>query len=154
MSFKEKLSWSALVVTVVVWGFYFVRLAQMAADGTLTAGGSRWMLFACVIALVISHAIGAIVAARSGPDADMAVQDEREQAIALKASNAAFLILGALLGGLSWFAYVYSVKHPDLLGNEPLSTAALVAVNGVVLALAVAEAVRHLVSIVLSRRIG
>ena len=154
MSFKEKLAWSALGGTFFVWVFEFVRLAQMASDGTLTADGSRWMLFACVVALVISHAIGAIVAARSGPDADMAVQDEREQAIALKASNAAFLIIGLLLGGLSGFAYMYSVKHPDLLAGEPLSTAALIAVNGVVLALAVAEAVRHLVSVVLSRRIG
>jgi hypothetical protein len=154
MSFKEKLSWSALVVTVVVWGFYFVRLAQMAGEGALTADGSRWMLFACVVVLVISHAVGAIVAARSGPDADMAVQDERERAIALKASNAAFLVLGALLGGLSAFAYVYSVKRPELLAGEPLSTVALIAVNGVVLALALAEAVRHLVSVVLSRRVG
>tara|TARA_R110002051_G_scaffold94683_1_gene164613 strand:- start:286 stop:750 length:465 start_codon:yes stop_codon:yes gene_type:complete len=154
MSFKEKLSWSALVTTIGVWGFYFIRLAQMAGDGTLTADGSRWMLFVCVIVLVISHAIGAIVAARSGPSAEMSVHDEREQAIALKASNAAILVLSALLGGLSAFAYVYSIKQPDLLGSEPLSTAALIAVNGVVLTLAVAEAVRHLVSVVLSRRVG
>lgn len=154
MSFKEKLSWSALVTIVLVWGFYFVRLIQMSADGTLTADRSRWLLFACVIVLVVSHAVSAVVAARSGPRAEVAIQDEREQAIALKASNAAFIVLGTLLGGLSAFAYVYAVKQPDLLGTEPLSTAALIAVNGVVLALALAEAVRHLVSVVLSRRGG
>ena len=154
MSFKEKLSGFALANIVVVWGFYFTRLAMLSAEGTLTANGSLRLLIGCVIVMIIGFIVGTTVAARSGPTSDMMVRDEREQTIALKASNAAFLILGAALGGLSGFAYVYSVSHPDLLGNEPLSTAALVAVNGVVLALAVAEAVRHLVSIVLSRRVG
>ncbi|MDI1281497.1 hypothetical protein [Brevundimonas sp.] len=152
MSFKEKLSGFALVNIVLVWGFYFTRLAQLSAEGTLTADRSLWLLIGCIVVLLIGYIIGAIAAARSGPQSDILVRDEREQAIALKASNAAFIILGAVLGGLSGFAYVHSVKHPDLLGVEPLSTAALVAVNGVVLALAVAEAVRHLVAVVLSRR--
>ena len=154
MSFKEKLSWSSLLTIVLVWGFYFARLAWLAADGTLTADRSLWLLLGCIIVMVIGLIIGATVAARSGPTSEILVQDEREQSIALKASNAAFMILGAMLGGLSAFAYVYSVKRPELLGGEPLSTAALIAVNGIVLALAVAEAVRHLVSIVLSRRVG
>lgn len=154
MSFKEKLSGFALGNIVLVWGFYFTRLAQLSAEGTLTADRSLWLLIGCIVVLMIGYIIGAIAAARSGTQADILVRDEREQAIALKASNAAFMILGAVLGGLSGFAYVYSVKHPALLGAEPLSTAALVAINGVVLALAVAEAVRHLISVVLSRRIG
>jgi len=154
MSFKEKLSGFALGNIVLVWGFYFTRLAQLSAEGTLTADRSLWLLIGCIVVLLIGYIIGAIAAARSGTQADILVRDEREQAIALKASNAAFMVLGAVLGGLSGFAYVYSVKHPDLLGAEPLSTAALVAINGVVLALAVAEAVRHLISVVLSRRIG
>lgn len=154
MSFKEKLSGFALGNIVLVWGFYFTRLAQLSAEGTLTADRSLWLLIGCLVVLLIGYIIGAIAAARSGTQADILVRDEREQAIALKASNAAFMVLGAVLGGLSGFAYVYSVKHPDLLGAEPLSTAALVAINGVVLALAVAEAVRHLISVVLSRRIG
>jgi hypothetical protein len=126
----------------------------MAGEGSLTANRSLWLMAGCVIVLVTGHTIGAIVAARSGPQSDILVRDEREQAIALKASNAAFLVLGAILGGLSAFAYVYSVKHPDLLGAEPLSSAALVAVNGVVLALALAEGVRHLVAVTLFRRMG
>lgn len=156
MSFKEKLSGFALGNIVLVWGFYFTRLAQLSAEGTLTADRSLWLLIGCIVVLLIGYIIGAIAiaAARSGTQADILVRDEREQAIALKASNAAFMVLGAVLGGLSGFAYVYSVKHPDLPGAEPLSTAALVAINGVVLALAVAEAVRHLISVVLSRRIG
>lgn len=154
MSFKEKLSGFALANIVLVWGFYFVRLAQMGAEGTLTADRSLWLMIGCIVVLLIGYIIGAIVAARSGPQSEVLVRDEREQAIALKASNAAFMILGAVLGGLSGFAYVYSVKHPDLLGAEPLSTAALIAVNGIVLALALAEAIRHLVSVVLSRRVG
>ncbi len=62
--------------------------------------------------------------------------------------------MSAVIGGLAAFAYVYALKHPDLLGADALAPAMLLAANGVIFALALAEVVRHATHITLLRRVG
>ena len=154
MSFREKLSWGVLLTTSAVWSFYFVRLGLRAADGLLTQDLVLWTMGVCIGFSLAAHIGFSILAAVSTPKAERAVVDEREQAVALKASQAAFLTMSAVLGGLATFAYVYARKHPDLLGAEPLAAAMLLAANGVIFALALSEVVRHATQITLLRRDG
>ncbi|MNR09510.1 hypothetical protein D3C85_1257130 [compost metagenome] len=154
MSFREKLSWGVLLTTSAVWSFYFVRLGLRAADGLLTQDLVLWTMGVCIGFSLAAHVGFSILATVSTSKAERAVVDEREQGVALKASQAAFLTMSAVLGGLAAFAYVYARKHPDLLGAEALAPAMLLAANGVIFALALSEVVRHATQITLLRRVG
>lgn len=154
MSFREKLSWGVLLTTSAVWSFYFVRLGLKAADGLLTQDLVLWTMGVCIGFSLAAHVGFSILAAVSTPKAERGVVDEREQGVALKASQAAFLTMSAVLGGLAAFAYVYARKHPDLLGGDALAPAMLLAANGVIFALALSEVVRHATQITLLRRVG
>lgn len=154
MSFREKLSWGVLLTTSTVWSFYFVRLGLKAADGLLTQDLVLWTMGICVAFSVAAHVGFSILAAVTSSKADLAVVDEREQGVALRASQAAFMTMSVVIGGLAAFAYVYARKHPDLLGADALAPAMLLAANGVIFALALAEVVRHATQISLLRRVG
>lgn len=154
MSFREKLSWGVLLTTSAVWSFYFVRLGLKAVEGLLTQDLVLWTLGICIAVSVAAHLGFALLAAVSTSKAELSVVDEREQGVALKASQAAFLTLSVVLGGLAAFAYVHARKHPDLLGADALAPAMLLAANGVIFALVLAELVRHATQITLLRRVG
>ncbi|MNR27131.1 hypothetical protein D3C85_1443870 [compost metagenome] len=154
MSFREKLSWGVLLTTSAVWSFYFVRLGLRAADGLLTQDFVIWTLAWCgVIGAAIQIGF-AILTWVSTSKAERAVVDEREQGVALKSSQAAFVTMAFVLGGLATFAVVYALGHPDLLGDEALAPSMLLAANGFLFALILSEVVRHATQITLLRRIG
>jgi len=154
MSFREKLSWGVLLTTSAVWSFYFVRLGLKAADGLLTQDLVLWTMGVCVGFSVAAHVGFSILAAVSSSKAERGVVDEREQDASLKASYTAFLAMSGTLGALSAFGYSYGLRHPDMLGADPLAPAMLLAANGFIFALALAEVVRHATLITLLRRVG
>ena len=154
MSFREKLSWGVLLTTSAVWSFYFVRLGLKAADGQLTQDTVIWTLAGCAVVGAVFQIGLAVLAMAKTSKAERAVVDEREQGIALKSSQAAFLTMAFVLGGLATFAVVHALRHPGLLGDEAFAPSMLLAANGVVFALVLAEVVRHAVQITLLRRVG
>jgi len=111
MSFREKSAWIALVAYGVVFGGYFVTLAQ-GWDERWARGLSVGLMFGAVVALVIIAASLTIGAAMLNPRAANAPADEREQLIDLKAeriasytlSTGVVLLIGALLMG--WNGYL------------------------------------------------
>jgi len=154
MSFREKLSWGVLLTTSTVWGFYFVRLGLKAADGSLTQNLVLWTMGACIGFSIAAQVGVSILAAVSTPKAERGVVDEREQGVALKASYTAFVTMSGTLGALSAFGYNYALRHPDMLGPDPLAPALLLAANGFIFALALSEVVRHAILITRLRRVG
>lgn len=154
MSFREKLSWGVLLTTSAVWSFYFVRLGLRAADGLLTQDLVIWTLAGCgAVGAALQIGLAILTSVRTSK-AERAVVDEREQGIELRASQAAFLTMAFVLGGLATFACVYALRHPDLLGDAAFAPSMLLAANGVVFALVLAEVVRHATLITLLRRVG
>jgi hypothetical protein len=93
MAFKEKIAWVTLTTMLAAYGFYFVRLADIARDGpppvvrmlVLFAGAT----IAQVIVIAIATAVLAILARR---DAN-APADERDRAIARRAATIAYFVL-------------------------------------------------------------
>ncbi|HEY1071792.1 hypothetical protein [Brevundimonas sp.] len=154
MSFREKLSWGVLLTTSALWSFYFVRLGLKAADGLLTQNMVVWTLAGCgVVGAALQIGLAILTSVKTSK-AERAVVDEHEQGMELRASQAAFLTMAFVLGGLATFAYFQALRHPELLGAEAFAPAMLLAANGVLFALVLAEIVRHATLITLLRRVG
>ncbi|HRP12281.1 MAG TPA: hypothetical protein PLK37_14720 [Terricaulis sp.] len=111
MSFREKSAWIALIAYGVVFGGYFINLAQ-AWDERWAQGLSIGLMVGATVMLIIIAAALTIGAALMNPKAANAPADEREQLIDLKAeriasytlSTGVVLLIGALL--LGWNGYL------------------------------------------------
>jgi len=111
MSFREKSAWIALIAYGIVFGGYFVLLAQ-AWDARYGQGLSIGLMVGATVMLIIIAATLTIGAALMNPKAANAPADEREQLIDLKAeriasytlSTGVVLLIGALLMG--WNGYL------------------------------------------------
>ena len=113
MSFREKSAWISFVVVLVTFGAYFVSIS---GDLSIAANISHHAaalvgLMAVIIAVTVVEIAAHIMVALSSPAEAQAARDERERAIALKATRPAFyvpmtgvwLALGAVaLGGGVW----------------------------------------------------
>ena len=151
MSFREKLAWISLAVTLLIWGSYFVEVGLDAAAGRLETGALLGLFVGRVVLSVIVEVVLATAAALRAPkDAD-APADEREQLIALKATNAAYTVLslGAVLAAIT--GALVAVRGAGFL-PQTAADVAFVSANGVLFALVAAEVVRSACQIVGFRR--
>jgi hypothetical protein len=96
MSFREKSAWISLILILIVFGPYFMRVGWAFAGKTHVHGGTQFGLI--LLFVVLEIVIHVAVAVRSPRDA-RAPKDEREDLIDLRATRTAFYVLfgGALL---------------------------------------------------------
>lgn len=97
MSYREKLAWTSLVLTLLIWGWF---AAKVLAIGF----GDMWAVLGLAVRAVIAEIIVSVViavtlAVQAPDEADLT--DERERAIALKAKAHGLFTLNAAVFGIA-----------------------------------------------------
>ena len=154
MSFREKSAWISLVTTLAIWGFYFVRVAGEIAGGRPDGGELMGLFVGAVVLSIVLEVVLAIVLAAFTPKDARSPADERERLIGLKATNVAYtvLIIGVVAVALN--SPFVAMADLDLFPGDPAGDMALIAANGVLAAVVLAELVRAAGQILLFRRGG
>lgn len=145
MTFREKMAWITLVVTVVIWGGYFGEAVRAVLAGA--AQHLPGLFAACVAAQIALTVAAAIPAAAFAPRDAEAPEDERERLISLRATNLAFPVLSA---GVLVVAGAFAMGAADMAAL-PISASLLMA-NGVLAAVVIAEIVRGVAQVVRYRQ--
>lgn len=116
MSFKEKSIWISLIITVLIFGFYFVftfttikNISPEEAAGTI-AGIFIGVIILTIVMEIFLHSILAIAFRKEAKQGE----DERDKLIELKGSHFSYIILavGVWITGISL-----------LFGSTPIMTA-------------------------------
>jgi hypothetical protein len=97
MSYREKLAWTSLLATLLIWGWFAGKVAAIGFGdfGALL----RLALQAIIAEIIVKVAIEVALAVRAPAEADMI--DEREKAIALRAASHGFFALNAAGFGIA-----------------------------------------------------
>jgi hypothetical protein len=93
MTFREKTRWTALIVDLVIWAWYFGRVAEALPDGPAREMDFLWLAAGATIATIVIHVAAIIVFAVRQPGEAGAGPDERERQIERSAGNAAYTLL-------------------------------------------------------------
>jgi hypothetical protein len=97
MSYREKLAWTSLLATLLIWGWF---AAKVAAIGFGDFGALLWLaLKAIIVEIVVKVVIEVALAVQAPAEAEMV--DEREKAIALRAASHGFFALNAAVFGIA-----------------------------------------------------
>jgi hypothetical protein len=136
MPFREKSAWIQLISAVAVWGYYFSTVALALAAGRDVHFVALFV--GCIIGLVVLQIVLSIFAALFALRDAKAPSDERENLIALKAARIAFVVLNI---GIITLAVAGPLFARPLLPNFA-DAGMVVMVNGILLAMVIAEVVR------------
>lgn len=137
MAFREKLAWISLFAYGLVFGGYFLNLAQ-AWDTRWAQGLSIGLMAAAVVALVVLSAALSVSAALITPKQANAPADEREQLMKLKAERIA--------------SYTLSTGVVVLIGALLMGWSGLLVANLLLAAMVISELVKALALIIAYRR--
>jgi hypothetical protein len=97
MSYREKLAWTSLLATLLIWGWFTVKVS---AIGFGDFGALLWLaLKAILVEIVVKVAIAVALAVQAPAEVEMV--DEREKAIALRAASHGFFALNAAVFGIA-----------------------------------------------------
>lgn len=140
MSFKEKSIWISLVTTILVFGYYFVRVLQMVSNEAV-GNAEIAVFFVSIIVLVIviqiiSHILLTIA---HRPE----TEDERDQIIELKATRNAYYLL---------IAGVFASTGTFIIGIFVLPVTTFHVVHTMLIFFIIAEMVKHITELVHYRR--
>ena len=92
MSFKEKSIWISLVSTIIIFGYYFLRIFQMANNEKVAHREIAVFFISIIILIVVVEIIlHILLAGFHRPEAE----DERDQLIELRATRNAYYLLVA-----------------------------------------------------------
>jgi hypothetical protein len=159
MTFREKHLWISIVSTVLVWGFYYVRLIQGVLEGALSDPRFGWMLGAlfigCLVTSVVIEIVLTILASLTTRKAEREARDEREMLASLKASHVSLMALIAIVFSLSICAYLLGLAASAGEGPGVALTdgAGLVLVSNALMAAVIAsELIRYVFTLALLRR--
>jgi len=150
MTFREASAWITLLVSLALYGWYFLDVGEDVIGGG--APGEGWMgrLVETVIAIVVLEIVlTAIVAGRAGKAAH-APQDERERAAGLQATAVAYWVL--LTGVISAAVLVGIVGGLVSTGRMGWDEAVFWGMNALLLVLVLSEAAKSGVQIFQLRR--
>lgn len=152
MSFREKQAWVAVLVTLLVWGYYFGIFWAEVAAREIAGDALRTRFLICMgisLVLMIGLNIANGVMTRKNIDAP---PDELERQIEADADRFGFHLLEllvpvGLIGGLLAIDQIKS-SFPE----DPAVAVAIIFANGVLMAFVVTEVVREAVQIFAFRR--
>ena len=134
MAWREKLAWINLVAMLIAYGVYFTLISTSVHSPMSMLG-----LFAAVtVVQVVAVIVATIVLAALSRQEARAKADERDRAIARRGASGAYFVL--IIGMLT-----VGVVLPFSNVGRPITNAAL-------LALVIAEVVRHIIIVVSYRR--
>jgi hypothetical protein len=154
MSFREKSAWIAVLSTLVIWGYYFGSLWQSYAAGALDGTAVRNLFVVCFgVTIVVMLGLN-LVSAWLGHHRFGADPDEREREMELRAKSVEaglleIMALGVALGVLFAAAPIAAAYPAD-----PVGAIAIVAANGILLAVLLSQVLHELALIVQFRMMG
>lgn len=93
MTFREKTRWTALIVDLIIWSWYFSHVAAALPDGPADEMDFLWLAAGATVATIVIHVAAIIVFAIRRPGEAGAGPDERERQIERSAGNAAYTLL-------------------------------------------------------------
>ena len=89
-SFQEKSIWISLVTISLIFGYYFVRVFQIAFQDEINVIKNTVLLISVIVMVIIVEVVFHIILAlRTRPEA----KDERDRLIELKATRNAYFLL-------------------------------------------------------------
>ncbi len=107
MSFKEKSIWVSLIVTIIIFGFYFVFAFTTIKNNSAEAARTSLLgiFIGTIILITVIQIILHIVLAITFRNEAVKGEDEREKLIELRATRISyfFLVAGVWISGLSLF---------------------------------------------------
>lgn len=163
MSNREKSAWAELIALLLVWGFYFASLVGEARSGALEDEGfARVMGLPFVICAILSILVGVgsgvlgeILARRSNAPP----REEREAWAGLRATRVAHGVLIVLLLAVAVLAFLFGAFAGEAAAARAsgwtaglLSNGLVLAANGALGALVLAELVHYAALIAFLRR--
>jgi len=98
MSNHEKHAWASLLVAILVWLYFTMRMTAGWAIAEVTVRHMIWTYIAVIILLIVAHALIAVaLAALVARDAGEAVKDERDRALEARAERVeGYVVLAAI----------------------------------------------------------
>lgn len=93
MTFREKMLWGSLAVTLGIWGWYFMRFAGMWKSGNFDQGAATGDFATSVTLIVVVQIVVAIIVAIVTGRATDSLADDREKSFALAAYRPAYLTM-------------------------------------------------------------
>ncbi len=130
MSFREKSSWVALIANLIVWGWYFTEILNAPSP---EEARMFWKLVGVILATIVVHIAAISTIAILDPNEASGSLDERERAIERFASARAY----------EWLSFGLVVA----LGTSLYHWDIFIAVNAVLFAFILAEAIRYILEI-------
>jgi len=138
MSFRVKSAWISVITMVIAYGAYVAVVAYGLMEGRRPGLWFLYPLGLYVICLTVMQIVLHVIVAARAPDEAKAPQDEREKLITWKATTVGY--------------YVMIVAVVATMASVHLHVGAFHLVNGMFLALVLAEVVKWSAQIVLFRR--
>ena len=115
ISFKEKSIWASSIITIIIFGYYFIRvfsaLKQPQADSTNLIA---LFIGAIIVMIILEITIHIILGIINNKDANE-TGDERDKSIDLKATKTSYYIL--ILGVFQAVACLLMTKSPIMIAN-------------------------------------
>jgi hypothetical protein len=152
MAFREKMAWTTMVSSLLVWGWYFILLVRGLQAGGEMFGDLAGRFAIAVALLVVIQIVAAIAIAIANPREADAPADDRERGFALVGYRNAYVALYLLVIVTMLSAPLIVHVGPALLRGDPANVAAILIGNAILFALLVAELVQSGTNIYLFRR--
>jgi hypothetical protein len=115
ISFKEKSIWTSLIMTIIIFGYYFTRVFNVLNQPTVDSTNLIVLFISVVIMMIMLeitiHIILGIIDNKNANEAD----DERDRLIDLKATKISYYIL--ILGVFQAVAGLLMTKSPVIIAN-------------------------------------
>lgn len=140
MTFREKTRWVALIVDLLIWGWYFSRVARALPNGPAEETQFLWLAVWATIVTVVIHVAAIVVLAIHRPKEAEASPDERERRIEQSAGSIAHTLLAVGLVNVIVGSYA---------GWSKFAT-----VNAVLAVFILAELIRYAIEIFAYRRMA
>ena len=154
MAFREKILWSSLLITLAIWGWYFLGFVNALRAGHFDQGAATGSFVGTVVLLVIVQIIAAIVLAVFTGKSAGDPADDREKAFALAAYKPAYLTLSAAVATLMITGPVLMRIALEWTPAPPNDLAPIVLGNALLAAIVLAELVHSGAQIVRFRMGG
>jgi len=140
MTFREKTRWSALIADLLIWAWYFNRVAGVLPGGPAEEMDFLWLAAGTTIATVVIHVAAIVAFAVHRPREAGAGPDERDREIERNAGSIAHTLLAIGLVNVIVGSY---------FGWSKFET-----VNAVLAVFVLAEIARYAIEIVAYRRMA
>ena len=148
MSFREKSAWIAVVVTLVVWGYYFAVVWGGVVGRSFDGQGLLNLFLICMgITMVLLLGLN-LVAARFALQEFGAPEDEREKDVDRRASWWGARILEWMLVGLAALAPTVIADHVRAgFPADPVGAAMIIMANAILFAAVLSQIIREAIHI-------